>query len=187
MAQPATGTNQVANYELAIQVFSSLQQEFPTNELAVWASIEIARCWMQQGATRFTNAWQAFSQVITSAVANVTARSEAQVGRGQLLESVAQGASGPERTKLLRQALADYLEVVYEKNILHEGEKRDQFWIKKAGQSAGVVLEALGEWAQAEKVYARLQDLLPPARAFFQRKIEQMRERRQAEKNGANI
>jgi len=183
MTQPATGTNQVANYELAIQVFSSLQQEFPTNELAVLASIEMARCWMQQGATRFTNAWLAFSQVITSAVANVTARSEAQVGRGQLLEATAQGVTGPERTIMLRQALTDYLAVVNEKNLLHEGEKRDSFWVKKAGLAAGPLLEALGEWAQAEKLYARLQDLLPPLRVSLQRKIEQTRERRLAEKN----
>lgn len=187
MTQPATGTNQGANYQLAIQVFDKIQQEFPTDELAVLASVEMARCWMQQGATRFTNAWLAFSQVITSALANVTARSEAQVGRGQLLEFAAQSAAGPDRTKLLRQALEDYLAVVYEKNVLHEGEKRDSFWMKKAGLAAGPLLEALGEWAQAEKLYARLQDLLPPSRAFFQRRIEQTRERRLAEKIGSGI
>jgi tetratricopeptide (TPR) repeat protein len=187
MTQPATGTNQVANYELAIQVFNSLQQEFPTNELAVLAWVEKGRCWMQLGPTRFTNAWLAFSQVITSAVANVTARSEAQVGRGQLLELAAQRANDSERTKLLRQALEDYLDVLQEKNVLHEGEQFDPFWVKKAGLAAGPLLEARGEWEQAEKVYERLQALLPPLRASFQRKIEQNRDRRPAEKIGSGI
>ena len=187
MAQPAIGTNRLENFDEAIRVFNVIQQSYPTNEMAVLAWVEKARCWMQQGALGFTNAWLAFSQVITSAVANVTARSEAQVGRGQLLEAATQGVSGPERTVLLRQALEDYLDVVYEKNLLYEGEKRDSFWVKTAGVAAGRVLETLGEWEQAEKLYVRLQGLLPPQRASLQRKIEQARERRQAEKNGSGI
>jgi hypothetical protein len=176
------------NFDEAIRVFNVIQQSYPTNELAVLAWVEKGRCWMQLGPTRFTNAWLAFSQVITSAVANVTARSEAQVGRGQLLELEAQRANDPERTRLLRKAaLDDYLEVLYEKNLLHEGEQFDPFWMKKAGLAAGPLLETLGEWTQAEKVYERLQSLLPPLRTSFQRKIEQNRERRPAEKNGSGI
>jgi hypothetical protein len=70
---------------------------------------------------------------------------------------------------------------------MHEGEQFDPFWVKKAGLAAGPLLEASGEWEQAEKVYERLQALLPPLRTSFQRKIEQNRERRPAEKNGSGI
>lgn len=188
MVQPAAGTNQLANFEEAIRVYDLIQQGYPTNEFAVLAWVEKARCWTQLGAAGFTNAWLAFSQVITSSVANVTARSEAQVGRGELLKSAAQGATaGAERATLLRQALDDYFAVVYEKNLIHEKERHDPFWVKRAGLAAGTILESLGEWEQAEKLYSTLQGVSTSLRATFQRKIEQARERRQTGKSGSDI
>lgn len=186
MSKAAPETNRYANFEEAIRVFGQMQLRDPTHELALLANLEKAKCWVQLGERGSNFAWLAFSQVITSEVAGVTARSEALVGRGQALEAAAQRVSGLERTNLLWQALNDYLDVVHETN-LREGEQRDPLWVKKAGLVAGPLLEGLGAWIQAEKLYVRLQELLPPLRASFQRRIEQARERRLAEKKETGI
>ena len=184
MSQRPASTNQLANYEEAIRVFDSIQQSYPADDLAVLAAVEKARCWMQFPEARSSNAWTAFTQVITNTNANLIARCEAQVGRGQLLELMARTASGLEQTNLLRRALDDYLDIVYEKNLLLESEARDPFWVNVAGLAALPLLEALGEIVPAEQLCATLQKLLPPLRAAYQRKAELLRERRLAEKGG---
>lgn len=189
MASRPAGTNAHENYEEAIRLFDRIQQSYPTNELAVLASVERAKCWMQLPESGPTNAWAAFTQVITNPGANITARSEAQVGRGKLLELLHSTAPPrvaiPGVTNLLRQALDDYLDVIYEKN-LNGGETSDAAWVKSAGLAALPVLEELGESAQAEALCVRLQGLLPPLRAAFQSKLEQIRERRAAKKSGSS-
>ena len=183
MAQNPPGTNALANYDTAIGVFSTILQEYPTNPIAVMAWGEMAKCYKQIGVAGTSNAAVfCFSQVQTSAVANVAARSEAQVGLAGVQNDQAQREPRDAQQPLLRQALSNLLEVVYGTN-LRENETADQFWVKKAGLEAGALLERLGEWEQAERLYARLQDLLPVLRTSFQKKIDQARERRTAEKS----
>jgi hypothetical protein len=174
-----TETNKLANYEEAIRVFGTLLPTAATNPIAVLAWGEMAKCYHQIGSA--TNAVFCFSQVVTSALATVAARSEAQVGIAAVLEKLAQPGTGDEEQRLLRQALSHLEEVVYKSN-LGEGEIPNLFWVKKAGLDAWPLLERLRDWDHAEKLYLRLQDLVPVSRATFQRKIDQTRERRAAEK-----
>lgn len=178
-APPGAETNKLANYETAIRVFVALLPTAATNPIAVLAWGEMAKCYHQLGSA--SNAVFCFSQVVTSAVANVAARSEAQVGIAAVFEKLAQPGTGDEEQRLLRQALGHLEEVVYKSN-LGEAELPDLFWVKKAGLEAWPLLERLRDWDHAEKLYLRLQELVPVSRAAFQRKIDQARERRAAEK-----
>jgi TolA-binding protein len=165
----ATDTNSpLANFELATNVFSRICQLYPTNELGVLAWGEIGDCALQLAA--YDPATNAYAQVIASPFANISARSQAQVGLGIALEKRAAQVEGGDQTALLQLALQNYLDVLYGKN-LHDGEMPDSFWVKKAGLQAAGVAETLGEWAQAMAVYQRLEDLLPPLRVSLGKKI----------------
>lgn len=186
MAQAPTDTNRLANYETAIQVFGTILQTYPTNPIAVLAWGEMAKCYKQLGSGSASNAVFCFSQVVTSAGANVAARSEAQVGLAGVILEMAPREPREAQTPFIRQALSNLLEVVHGTNR-REGETPDQFWVKKAGLEAGALFERLGEWEQAEKLYGRLQDLLPVLRATMQKKIDQAREQRTAEKSQPGV
>ena len=179
MIQPAADTNRLANFTEAIRVFRQIPVKFgsTTNEIAVLALGELAKCLRQMGRADWTNAVTAFSQVATSMVVSVAARSEAQVGLAGLYAEMAQTESGEEQVRLLREAVRNYLAVVYQENLRDEREAGSAFWIKRAGLDAGPLLERLGDLKAAEQLYLRMQTLLPPLRASFQRKIEQVRER----------
>ncbi|MCU0784801.1 MAG: tetratricopeptide repeat protein [Verrucomicrobia bacterium] len=169
MVRGSAETNQFANYEEAIRVFGKIHERNPTNEMAALAWGEMAKCYRQiQDAS---NAVASLAKVIESPAAKAAARSEAQVGLGVMLEEQAQGKPDEEKRALLKRALAAYLPVVYEEN-LRPGETRDLFWVKEAGLKAASVVETLGEWERAEKLYRRLQELLPPLRAGLETKIE---------------
>jgi tetratricopeptide (TPR) repeat protein len=165
----ATDTNSPsANFELATNVFVRICQLYPTNELGALAWGEIGDCALQLAA--YDAATNAYAQVIASPFANISARSQAQIGWGLVLEKRAAQAEGGDQTALLQLALQNYLDVLYGKN-LHDGETPDSFWVKKAGLQAASVAETLGEWPQAVAVYQRLEELLPPLRESLENKI----------------
>jgi TolA-binding protein len=165
----ATDTNSPsANFELATNVFGRICQLYPTNELGALAWGEIGDCALQLAA--YDAATNAYAQVITSPFANISARSQAQIGFGLVLEKHAAQVEGGDQIALLQLALQNYLDVLYGKN-LHDDEIPDSFWVKKAGLQAAGVAEALGEWPQAVAVYQRLEDLLPPLRTLLENKI----------------
>ena len=141
---------------------------YPTNELGALAWGEIGDCALQLAA--YDAATNAYAQVIVSPFANISARSQAQIGFGLVLEKNAAQAEGGDQTALLQLALQNYLDVFMGK-ILRDGEMADSFWVKKAGLQAAGVAETLGEWAQAVAVYQRLEDLLPPLRESLENKI----------------
>ena len=181
MSLPPTETNRLANYELAIRVLGYIPQEYPSNELAVLAWGEIAKCYRQMGNSGASNEIYAFSQVITNQIAGVAARSEAEVGLAMALEDEAQNLPAPEQAAMLKSARDHYINVVFEEN-LRSGEKRDDYWVKEAGLKAGRVTETVGEWAQAVKLYERMQVLLPSLRATWQIKREAAQKHLSAEK-----
>ena len=170
----------LANFVLAIQVFKAISQNYPQTEQAALASGEAGDCYMQlagqpQGAHFYDDATNAYAQVINSLPADAAARSQAQMGIGLVLEKRAAQATGAEQTALLQQALQNYLDVLYEKN-LRDNEPADPFWVKKAGLQAATVAEELGEWPQAVNVYRRLEELLPPLHDSLEKKIANAQE-----------
>ncbi|HLX97022.1 MAG TPA: tetratricopeptide repeat protein [Verrucomicrobiae bacterium] len=181
MHMESTDTNNpLANFKQAIQVFQAISQSYPQSEQAALAWGEVGDCYLQlagqpQGAHFYDDATNAYAQVISSPPASAGARSQAQMGIGLVLEKRAAQATGPDQTALFQQALQNYLDVFYGKN-LHDGEVADSFWVKKAGLQAAGVAETLGEWTQAVNVYRRLESLLPQLHDLLEKKIDNARE-----------
>jgi len=172
--------NPLANFSQAVQVFRAIVQAYPQSEQAALAWGEIGNCDLQlagqpQGAHFYDDATNAYAQVSNSPLADAAARSQAQIGIGLVFEKRAAQAPGRDQAALLQQALQNYLDVLYGKN-LHDGESADSFWVKKAGLQAAGTAEMLGEWPQAVKVYRRLEELLPPLHDLLEKKIANAQE-----------
>lgn len=170
----------LANFAQAIQYFKVIGQTYPQSEQAALAWGEMGDCYMQlaaqpQGAHFYDDATNAYAQVINSPQADAAARSQAQIGIGLVLEKRAAQATGTNQTALLQQALQNYLDVLYGKN-LRDGEPAEPFWVKKAGLEAASVAETLEEWPQAVNVYRRMEDLLPPLHDLLEKKIANAQE-----------
>jgi len=158
MRMESTDTNNpLANFQLATNRFSEICQLYPTHELGVQAWGEIGDCDLQ--LANYDAATNAYAQVINSPVANIAARSQAQIGLGQALEKKAAGLAGDDQKALLGLALKNYLDVFYESN-LRDGEQADAFWTKKAGLQALPLIEGLGE-SPPENFFNRMELWLP--------------------------
>jgi TolA-binding protein len=163
-------TNRPANLKRAIQIL----KEIPgTNELAPFAAGRIGDCYLQLAATdpeRYTDAATAYQQTINSPRAPIVVRSQAKVGLGRVAEGLATLKHGDEQTALLKQALQDYLDVFFQQD-LRDGEQPDLFWVKEAGYKAARLAESFQDWAQAIRIYQKMQELLPQLRATLDSKI----------------
>jgi TolA-binding protein len=168
----------LANYAEALKVFSSIERNYPSNELAARAQGMIGKCYLQfavQDVNQYSNAWKAFQQVVDAPWADAASRSEAEVGLATVLEKLALTQTPEVRAVSLQSALDHYLNVFYEKN-LRAGEAPDLFWVKKAGMEAGRLAESLQAWPQALKLYQRLQTQIPSLKPMLENKILKARE-----------
>jgi tetratricopeptide (TPR) repeat protein len=175
-------TNKLADYQEALRIFNRVSQEFPTNEVAVLALGEKADCLLQLAQDSHEYDTNAFQKVVSSPLADFAARSAARVGLGVVFEKMAADPRyGAQRGALLSAALTNYLDVFcYEKDLRPEERLglSGLFWVKRAGLNAASLSERVGQWDQAINVYTRLQDLMPPLRAFFDKKIQRAQENR---------
>jgi TolA-binding protein len=161
-------TNRVEDYQVAIQLFGRICQDYPTNRQVFLAYGQKASCHLQWASLThqyddLTNALQAYQHVIDMTNADVNARSMALVGQAIVLQKQAEQKTGPEKKALLESALNDYMSVFYGKN-LREGERAESFWVEKAGLEMAALLTGPGEvqnWQQALSVYEHLKKLLP--------------------------
>ncbi len=168
MRMDSTDTNNpLANYEQAASIFKTVCQSYPTNEWGALACGELGDCYLQ--LTNYDAATNAYAQVFNSSSANISARSQAQIGFGLTLEKKAAQALGDNQTKLRQLALDNYLDVFYETN-LRDGEQADSFWLKKAGLQALDVMQALQEWPQMDKFFDRLEEKLPQLKDSLEKK-----------------
>jgi TolA-binding protein len=171
MLQDSTDTNNpLANFQLAMNVFSQICQLYPTNEPGALAWNEIGDCALQ--LTNYDAATNAYAQVFnTNAPANISARSRAQIGFGIALEKKAALATGTNQTALLQLALDNYLDV-FDTGVgenLRDNEMADPFWVKKAGLQALPLMEALGV-ADPEKFFDHLERLFPQLKDWLEKK-----------------
>jgi TolA-binding protein len=180
LMQGGTDTNSPsANFELATNVFGRICQLYPTNELGALAWGEIGDCALQLAA--YDAATNAYAQVIASPFANISARSQAQIGLGLVLEKKAALADGGDQTTLLQAALDNYLDVLY-KNNLRDGEQQDEFWTKKAGLQAAALVEGLGV-SDLNKFYDRMEERLPQLKDWYEKKKATAQEHLSPNKN----
>jgi TolA-binding protein len=166
MNSPDTN-NPSANFQSATNVFGQLCQSYPTNEWGALAWGELGDCCLQ--LNNFDAATNAYAQVFASPFADISARSQAQVGFGIALEKKAALVFGGNQNALLQLALDNDLDVFYGINR-RDGEQADLFWLKKAGLQALGVMEALQQWPQADRFFARLEEELPQLKDSLEKK-----------------
>jgi TolA-binding protein len=174
MQQDSPDTNNpLANFQTAVSVFNQICERYPTNEPGVLAWNEIGDCDLQ--LTNYDGATNAYAQVFNSPLADISARSRAQIGFGLALEKKAALATGTNQTALLQLALDNYLDV-FDTSLgkeLRDGEMADPFWVKKAGLQALPLVEALGV-AEVGKFFDHLETLFPQLKDSLERKKAMM-------------
>ena len=182
--EPSSDTNNpLANFEQAIQVFKAIGQNLCGDRQSGWCRWPGAR-----SATAICNSpGSRRARIFTTTRPTPTPRSSIRRWRTPpraarrkwasdwYWKSALPQATGPDQTALLQQALQNYLDVLYGKN-LRDGEAADPFWVKKAGLQAASVAETLGEWPQAVNVYRRLEELLPLLHDTLEKKIANAQE-----------
>ncbi|HEY1789744.1 MAG TPA: tetratricopeptide repeat protein [Verrucomicrobiae bacterium] len=166
MQEPSADPNTpLTNYLQAITVFENVYTTYPGSEQAALAWGETADCYMQlagQSPRYYTDATNAYTQVVASPAAFVTERSDAQVGIGLIYEKLAALTNGVPKTALLHAALDNYLDVFFGNN-LRNGETADPFWVKKAGLQALPLVEQLGT-GDPDKFIDQMEMVLPQLR-----------------------
>jgi tetratricopeptide (TPR) repeat protein len=173
-APPPGATN---SFEGAIKYFNRILVNFPTNRLEPLARGKIADCYLQwaaQDTNKFLAAANEYRLILASPLAEVPARSQAEVGLAIILEKQARQRPLPEQRRLLDQALQHCLNVFHGKHV-RKNERPDQFWFKEAGLMAGRLAEQLQQVPQAISTYERLVRELPALRANLEKKLEALK------------
>jgi len=168
-------TNRNADLQTAIAIFNTISEKFPNQPQAVLALGEKATCLLQlaQSASDYEPVTNALQQVLRSPAADARVRSIAHVGLGLTLQKIAEQAPEADRPALLDAALQHFLEVFYYEKIVHDGEKPDPFWTRKAGiEAAALLAEKLKRRTEAINVYRRLQEMFPPLQ--FEERIKSL-------------
>jgi TolA-binding protein len=174
-------TNRVADLIEAIQSLQTILQSQGTNQIGVQALGKIGDCYFEwaglrlQSPDQFTNAIKAYRAVIDAPASTIVARNQARYKLGTVLEKQAASKTGDEQAAMVRQALEEYVNVFFGKDLRGE-EKRDPFWVKKAGMEAGRIAESLQEWQSAYCIYKKLRDLVPALAASCEKKMEKAQE-----------
>ncbi|HEV2320580.1 MAG TPA: tetratricopeptide repeat protein [Verrucomicrobiae bacterium] len=172
MQEPSADPNTpLTNYLQAIPFFEDVYIEFPDTEQAALAWGEIGDCYYQLAAQTpqfYGEATNAYAQVIASPAAQISERSQAQVGVGLVCEKLAALTNGVQQTALLHSALDNYLDVFFGNN-LRNGEKADPFWVKKAGLQALPLIESLGA-GDPDKFIDQMEAVLPQLKDFLEKK-----------------
>ena len=176
MLKPSDDTNYpLANFKLAASVFGKIGL---TNDLSALARIEIGDCDLQLG--NYDEATNAYASVFNSTNADISARSQAQIGFGIALEKMAALATGGDQTNLLELALDNYLDV-FDTNTgknLRDGELADPRWVKKAGLQAVALFGTLNDRSLSlpdlnistvTNLCQQLEVLLPPAKNLIEK------------------
>ncbi|MDX1952237.1 MAG: tetratricopeptide repeat protein [Verrucomicrobiota bacterium] len=167
-------TNQLNNYVEALNAYTRIVTQFPTNRLEPLAWGQIGNCHLQlasQYPESFEKATNAYFRLLNSKHPEISAaaRQQAEVGIGLTLEKWAESRPLAEKKAILAMALSHFLNVVYGKTT--PGEAVSPLWLKRAGSSAGRIAESLGNYAAAADLYRRLMDDLPSARALWESRL----------------
>jgi hypothetical protein len=114
----------------------------------------------------FDAATNAYAQVVNSPFAGVGLRNRAQVGMGIALEKKAALLPPEAQKPLLKQALDNYLNVLYTQD-----DRADPLWTSKAGWQALPLMVSLGtDQKSLDDFFARLEKVLPTLRDALEQK-----------------
>lgn len=170
-----SGTNKFAKFEQAIVRFQRVTNLYAGSRLAPLAMGKIADCHFQlaaQDTNRYEMATNQYWQLVHHPKADISTRSQAEVGLGEVLVKMAD--QWPQPADLLNSALLHHLNVVYGRN-LRDGEEADPFWVSKAAQAAGALaVERLQRFDEAERLYRDMLKALPSLAAFWEKRLESL-------------
>jgi TolA-binding protein len=121
----------------------------------------------------YTNALNAYGQIITNAAADVVLRSMAKVGLAMALQMQAEQKTGAEQTELLKQALNQCLDVA-RGTFLGADEKANPDWTVMAGDKAIGLAETLQAWTEAINLCNELANLFLPLQARYLEKAKNL-------------
>ncbi|MBI3867718.1 MAG: tetratricopeptide repeat protein [Verrucomicrobia bacterium] len=180
MSQAAISTNAFAKYAEAGKAYQNITFLYGTNPVAPKAWGNLGNCLLQlaqlqQYATSYQQATNAYQQAMAHPLATVADRSRAEVGLGIALRKMAENFTSPkERQPVLDLAQWHFQRVLYEKNVSNM-EQPDRFWQRVAGLESGRLSESLQDWKAAVGTYERLKQILPQFSADMDKRIERAR------------
>ncbi|HKS38770.1 MAG TPA: tetratricopeptide repeat protein [Verrucomicrobiae bacterium] len=194
-------TNALDNYREAIVVLKAITAKYPTNRLALLAWGRMGDCYLQWATVEpkaYEDAVAAYSNVIRSDLADIAARSQAEVGIGHVEAGLARalekqaGQASPsdrerllvERTRLLNEALGRYLNVALAKN-LRASEQANPSWVKEATLYAARLAKDQQRWDVAANLYRGLIDAVPALRRMWEARLEELEQARSAQASTA--
>lgn len=175
-----TSPKPAARFEEAINALNAIVQSAPTNRVAALAHGRIADCHLQlaaEVASRYDKALESYQKVLDMGPpsADLTARSQAECGIALIHEKRA--INSPDRPKLLRSALENYLNVFYGKRSLPT-ERLDPYWEQQSGLAAARLHATLGEFEQAVALFRRMQSRFPGMRPALEARIQQVEQQK---------
>jgi TolA-binding protein len=174
----AAATNKLGSLVPAIDAYSRVPMNYPESPWVPLAWLEVGNCRLQlatEDDEQYDDALAAYTNVLASALADVAARSQAEVGMAICLEKKAALApTTAERSALLTVALAHYLNVT-EGGNLRDGENADLFWVERAASGGGQLAEQLRRWEVAERLYLRFKESVPQFRDKYEARLQQLR------------
>ncbi len=176
-------TSGLEKYRTALGIYGQIPQYHATDPLVPRAWGQMAACYFQLGsenAENYAKALALYQKVTNTPGAEVSVRSQAAVGIGDVQRKQAEMAqkagSQAQASTLLDAALSSYLEVVYGPYI---GEQPDPTWVKEAGLKAAEIDELRNNWARALKLYLTMTEKIPSLQRSesIQRRIAVARQR----------
>jgi TolA-binding protein len=174
----STATDALERYGQAIVAFHKIPQLFPQSPFAPLAWGQIGNCHLQLATAdpaQFERAFEAYTNVLSSPLADVDARGNAEFGLATVFEKRAARATGPEKETLQDEALRRFL-ALFEGAHLREGERVDPALLKEGALAAARLAEEQGRWQVAASVYRRLIDVLPPVRAIAEARLQRVQQ-----------
>ncbi len=167
----------------AMAAFARVVDQFPQSREALLAQGKLAGCHLQRAEldpasspASYALAAELYGRVIAAPQADVSARSQAELGLGLVAEKQAERTTEPGRTPLRQQALAQYLNVFHGRN-LRPGETASPSWTRRAGLEAARLSEALGLRDQAAALFESLATLFPASTNAFRQRAMHLRAR----------
>lgn len=166
---PADASKPLERFAEAIKAFNRIAQSFATNTLAPLAWAKIGDCHVQLASidpARYEQAAQAYTNALTHALADLTARSEAEYGLGLVRE----------KTGALDLALEHYSNILYGRNLKPK-ERPEPVALELAGSGAARVAEQQRKPDLVAGIYQRLMKELPEISGTLKARMDKALER----------
>lgn len=164
----------------AMTAFATVLEKFPGTREALLARGKLANVHLQRAeldparaAASYTNAAALYLEVMNSD-ADITVRSQAELGLGLVREKQAARAEGTDPMPLRQQALDHFLRVLLGGN-LRPGEETSAFWVNRAGLEAARLAESLGRREEAARILETVQRTFPAAAGALAARVHELR------------